>query len=195
LPAIVFLHGKGECGTDGQKQAAVGIGPAILLEPYEWNCIVIMPQKPDPAKEWDDYDQMVMDQLAAAQREWNIDPARITLAGLSQGGHGTWVIGSHHTDVFAAIAPICGHGEPAGIADALAAAGTPVWAFHGLNDDVVSPDETRRMVEAIQEARASAGARGPEPRLSLFPDANHNSWDQAYRQEGLAAWLLGQKRK
>src|SRR6185295_549206 len=108
-----------------------------------------------------------------AQKEWFIDPSRITLTGFSQGGHGAWVIGSRHTDVFAAIAPICGYGDPAGVADKLAAAGTPVWAFHGLKDDIVNPDETRRMIDAIQAARTSSSAVGPEPRMSLFPEANH----------------------
>jgi len=29
-PLIVFLHGSGERGSDGQKQTTVGLGPAIL---------------------------------------------------------------------------------------------------------------------------------------------------------------------
>ncbi len=28
-PLILFLHGAGEAGTDGQKQVKVGLGPAI----------------------------------------------------------------------------------------------------------------------------------------------------------------------
>ncbi len=193
-PVVVFLHGKGECGEDGQRQAAVGVGPAALLDPVEWHCIILMPQKPDPEKQWEEYDGMVMDELAAVRREWHIDPARITLTGLSQGGHGSWVLGSRHTQVFAAIAPICGYGDPIGIVDELAVAGTPVWAFHGLKDDAVKPEETQRMVDALRAAHPSAGPRGPEPRLTLYPDLNHGCWDQAYRHEGLGTWLLQQRR-
>src|SRR6185312_5938743 len=31
-PTILFLHGSGECGRDGLKPVAVGIGPALMLD-------------------------------------------------------------------------------------------------------------------------------------------------------------------
>ncbi|MEI8258033.1 MAG: phospholipase, partial [Deltaproteobacteria bacterium] len=36
VPAILFLHGRGECGADGFSQLGVGLGPAIIAEPDRW---------------------------------------------------------------------------------------------------------------------------------------------------------------
>ena len=44
FPLILFLHGRGESGSDGQKQAKVGIGPAIKKQEKTFPFLVIMPQ-------------------------------------------------------------------------------------------------------------------------------------------------------
>lgn len=36
IPMIVFLNGMGECGTDGLKQLAVGLGTAVILDAEKW---------------------------------------------------------------------------------------------------------------------------------------------------------------
>lgn len=184
-PLVIFLNGSGECGADGIRQCAVGLLPAILASPHRWPCIVLFPQKPESASKWSDYDAMVMAMLAEARSRYNIDPARITLTGLSQGGAGTWALGAAHPGTFAALAPICGFGEPAALAPALKA--TPVWAFHGEKDNVVLPEKTRAIIAAIEAA-------GGHPRATYFPEANHNSWDAAYQDPRLAEWLLAQRK-
>src|SRR5688572_16557726 len=45
-PTILFLHGSGEQGNDGKKQAGQGLGNAIKLAEDKWNFLVIFPQKP-----------------------------------------------------------------------------------------------------------------------------------------------------
>lgn len=187
IPAIVFLHGSGESGTDGQKMIAQGIGTNILWNASRWPCIVIMPQKPTEKKQWEDYDTLVMAALEATQREYRIDPARIALTGLSQGGHGTWTIGAAHPEVWSALVPICGYPEPADPA-ALAPRikNIPVWCFHGEDDNVVPPAKSRAMIEALNNAGAS-------PKFTLYPGVNHGSWDRAYAEPELPRWMLGQK--
>src|SRR5689334_21399095 len=39
-PCVVFLHGAGECGTDGLKQTTVGLPPAAKADPQQWPCII-----------------------------------------------------------------------------------------------------------------------------------------------------------
>jgi len=90
-PTIIFLNGAGECGRDGLKQAAVGIGPAIMLDVDKWRFLVLIPQKPE-------------------------------------------------------------------------------------------------MVEA---ARAAGG----DAKITTYPGVGHNSWDNAYREAGLADWFLLHTRK
>ena len=206
-PLIVFLHGKGECGTEGSKQTAQGLVAAAQLNAAGWPCVIIAPQKQAVDGQWvqdQGYVMACLDSTLAAER---VDPTRVYLTGLSQGGAGTWAIGANRPDRFAAIAPICGYGDPAPIAAKLTA--MPIWAFHGLKDDVVPPAQSQAMVAAILAARTDmaklggadagtpgpgANAKGPKPKLTLLPDANHNSWDAAYRATGndsLWAWMSG----
>jgi len=184
-PAIVFLNGAGECGTDGLKQIAVGIGSAIMVNVEKWPFIVVFPQKQDVKHVWEDEDRMVMGTLDAARREYNIDPSRIYLTGLSQGGHGTWAIAARHPDLFAAIAPICGWGDEE-IARKLAK--LPTWVFHGDQDTAVKVDSARDMAKWIEAA-------GGTCKLTIYEGVGHNSWDKAYREEELGKWLLEHSRR
>lgn len=200
-PLIVFLHGAGESGTDGLKQMQVGIGSAIQLNAAEWPFIVLMPQKPNVKLAWEDLDEPVMEMLARARKDYNVDGSRLYITGLSQGGHGTWILGARHADLWAAIAPVCGYaglrletppsGEkpfPATLQDiGKALKDMPLWAFHGEADQVVSVTETKNLVAAVEAA-------GGHPRMTLYPGVDHNSWDKAYRTEHLGDWFLSHRK-
>lgn len=182
IPGILFLHGRGEEGTDGEAQAMVGLGPAIRRAPERWPCVVVFPQKPRDADGWHAYEDLALATLDATREEWSIDPSRIYLTGVSLGGFGSWMLAPRHRDLFAAIAPVCGGGDPA---DARALASLPIWAFHGDADPVVPLRHSERMVAAVREA-------GGAPRFTVYPGVGHNSWDRAYGEEQLPEWLLGQ---
>lgn len=190
-PCILFLHGAGECGDDGEKPTRVGLGPQIRAEPAAWPAIVIFPQKPTHKIEWWECEDLVLAILTAVRRDYRIDEDRIALTGLSQGGHGTWMIGARHPDIWSCLAPICGYGRPKTIASRVAT--LPVWAFHGESDRVVPVRETIDVVAAIREAQTEAPAIEPV-RMTLYPGVDHNSWEPAYRDAELRAWLLGQRR-
>lgn len=204
VPVIVFLNGRGECGTDGMRQMAVGLGPAAI-ETSAWDeFLIVAPQKPAFDDTWERHQDLVLACLDWVEREYagRVDLERIYLTGLSQGGAGTFAIAAAHPERFAAVAPVCGFVHEAGatpktgsaakradIAARLVAAGTPVWAFHGEADDVVPPDQTRQLAAAMAAAGGSMQA-------SYFPGLNHNCWDQTYRTDGLqlAQWLLKHRR-
>ncbi len=182
-PALLFLHGRGEEGTDGWAQVAVGLGPAIMLAPDRWPFIAVFPQKPRDPHGWVEHASLALGALAQTRDEWAVDPARIYLTGVSLGGFGSWLLGARRRDLFAAIAPVCGGGDPA---DAPELAGLPTWAFHGEADPVVPPRHSESMVEAVRAA-------GGDPKLTLYPGIGHNSWDRAYQEERVAEWLLEQR--
>lgn len=184
-PVIVFLNGSGECGTDGQKHLAVGLPPAIMLNAKEWPFIGVFPQKPDQRSAWLDHDDLVQAALDKTLAAYSTDKSRVYLTGLSQGGRGTWEIGAKHPDKFAAIAPVCGWGDPATLAPALAK--TPCWAFHGEKDTAVPPSGTKNIIAALEKLNAPA-------KMTIYPDADHNSWDRAYRNEKLGEWFLTHKK-
>lgn len=195
-PVIVFLHGSGECGTDGLRQTEVGLGPALRRDPDRWPFIVLMPQKADQASMWADHAGMVFVELNEVRREFRIEESRIYLTGLSRGGNGTWAIAAEHPEAWAAIAPVCGYGEPdLGTAVAM----LPIWAFHGADDKVRSPEMSLRLVEAARMERArrresGMAVPGLEPRLTIYPEIDHNSWDRAYAEPDLPAWFLAHSR-
>lgn len=184
-PLIMFLHGAGECGTDGAKQVAVGIGPAILLNEEKWNFIVVFAQKPVRADPWEKYDDAVMAMLRKTMVDYSVDPTRLYLTGLSQGGHGTWVIGGNHADLWAAIAPICGYGNAAAIAAPLKK--MPIWTFHGEADMTVPMSQSKNIVEAVTAAGGTA-------KLTTYPGVGHDSWTKAYREEKLYDWFLSHRK-
>lgn len=187
-PLIVFLHGMGECGTDGLRQMSQGLMQAVQREPQRWPAIIVAPQKPDKDKQWAEYDDLVMAIVAETQRAVRVDRKRVALTGLSQGGAGTWAIGAAHPEVWCALAPVCGYGVPGDVAPRLI--GIPVWAFHGEVDDVVKPEQTRAMVAAIATEAKSAGVLDLT-RISVYPGVNHGSWDRAYGEQELPGWLMG----
>jgi predicted peptidase len=197
-PLILFLHGSGESGTDGSRQLAQGLPRELVWNPDLWPFIAIIPQKPSQDTEWEQYDLELVQMVAHARREYNVDPARLLLTGLSQGGHGAWVLGARHPELWAAVVPVCGYagaghdgadvfrGSAADLAGRLG--GIPVWAFHGEADDVVPVAETRAMVEALKAA-------GSKPRATFYPGVGHGSWERAYGEKELPRWLLAQRRR
>ncbi len=184
-PLVTFLNGYGECGTDGSRQLSVGLAPAIMANPSDWPMLALFPQKPHHNDLWEDHDDAVMAMVHKTQTEYNLDGSRLTLTGLSQGGRGTWAIGALHPDVWAALAPICGYGDPDAFAPPLAH--TPIWCFHGDADTTVKLEQSQRLTQAVNDA-------GGDPKLTIYPGVGHNSWDKAYRDENLAAWLLSHSR-
>jgi len=179
MPAIVFLNGHGECGTDGWKQV-YHLGGAINLNADKWPFIVMFPQKQVADHQWEEEEPMVMAILNKTLSEYGIDKTRVYLTGLSQGGHGTWAIASMHPDLFAAIAAVCGYGTKE-MAEKVAK--LPTWVFHGDADTTVEPERSQEMVDWIKDA-------GGSPKFTVYPGVGHNSWDKAYREEDLGAWFL-----
>ncbi len=206
-PVIVFLHGSGERGDDNRRQVAVGLGPHVRRHMADFPAIVVFPQAPD-GSEWSDNTGLVLAALDAAIAEFDGDASRVYLTGMSMGGYGTWELAVREPGRFAALVPVCagvtspGARRPTlrvtavdGASDPFAAVAgrvkdIPVWIFHGAKDDLVLPEQSRRMHAALQ----AAGAR--DPRYTEFPDANHNSWDPAYSHTPeLWEWLFAQRRR
>lgn len=201
-PVVLFLHGSGERGVDNVAQTRSGLGPYLEATP-DFPAIVVFPQAP-PGTNW--AGTVAADAIAAldaATREFGGDPARTSLTGMSRGGYGVWELALAYPRRFAALAPVCGGIEAfPGYEDlfvsplrdaadpyaelASRVRGTPVWLFHGARDDLVLPENSRRIVAALQ-------AVGEQPGYTEFPDANHNSWDATYATSALWTWMFAQR--
>ncbi len=212
-PLLLFLHGAGERGNDLTRVAFHG--PPMLVsaapragknesdedrakrmestELLRKNFIIISPQC--PAGSWWRADELsaLLDDIEATHR---VDKARIYLSGLSMGGYGSWELGLTHPERFAAVAPICGGGnsivpllnryEPA---RAKAMQSLPIWAFHGGKDSTVVVNESERMIELLKRLGNKT------PKLTIYPNAGHDSWTETYNNPEFYRWLLAQKRE
>jgi len=199
-PVILFLHGSGERGSDGLFPTEIGLGSAIRRHADRFPAVVVFPQVP-LGSNWIETADVAMAALEKTESEYNTDPDRVYLTGLSIGGQGTWYLAYTHPERWAAVVPVCGFVENlrqwpaaapgvsdpyASIADALV--DVPVWIFHGSADQTVPVEASRRMQEALQEV-------GADVTYSEFEGVGHNAWTPAYRSADLATWLFSQLRE
>ncbi|WP_373075003.1 prolyl oligopeptidase family serine peptidase [Zeaxanthinibacter enoshimensis] len=207
-PVVLFLHGSGERGNDNSKQLTHGSALFSKAENREkFPAIVIFPQCPAndywakvevdrsvqpldfkyhyeeaPTKPLDLTIQL-MDSLLS---EPYVKKDQVYVMGLSMGGMGTFEILYRRPEMFAAAIPICGGGDTNAAKEY--ATKVPLWIFHGARDNVVDPLLSVTMASSILEY-------GGYPNLTLYSDANHNSWDPAFKEPGLLAWLFSNTSK
>jgi len=179
-PLLLFLHGAGERGDDLELVKKHG-PPKIVETKKDFPFIVVSPQCRSNAW-WEPVKLFaLLDDIVARHK---VDEDRIYLTGLSMGGFGTWALADQMPDRFAAIVPICGGGEPYRV---VRSPNLPVWAFHGAKDPVVPLRRSEEMVEALRQI-------GGNVKLTVYPEAGHDSWTETYDNPELYEWLLKQKR-
>lgn len=188
-PLILFLHGSGERGTNIWKVATHG-PPKNVTEDPDFPFILVSPQCPE-GRIWSNEELLgLLDEIT---RKYAVDLNRIYLTGLSMGGYGTWNLGLAYPEKFAAMAPICGGADL--IHAILSKREKPqalktlgVWAFHGGKDPEVPFEESQRMVEALKNIGVS------DVKLTIYPEAGHDSWTETYKNPELYRWFLEHKR-
>jgi len=184
-PTILFLHGAGERGDDNAAQVRVGIGPSIRRQQDRFGFITVMPQCAR-SKWWTAGAEKAyaMAALDRTRQEYNVDPARMYLTGISMGGmghgHSPWIIrrrGRPSCDLWS--------GRPARNGQNFAPA------------LLVLPGGKR--CDGSRSPAAEHGRRPEEerrqPRYTEYEGVGHNSWDRAYRHGGTLHLDAGQRRK
>lgn len=179
-PVIVFLHGSGERGSNLELVKVHG-PPKLVEKDPDFPFIVVSPQCPADTR----WNAMLLGaMLDSVTAKHAVDQDRIYLTGLSMGGFGTWDWAAAEPRRFAALVPICGFGDPR-IAGRLK--NVPVWVFHGAKDTAVPLSGSEEIVKALEKA-------GGKPKLTVYPEAGHDSWTETYNNPELYKWLLEQKR-
>lgn len=182
-PLMLFLHGAGERGDDVNRLRVNGI-PRVIDRGDALPFIIVCPQCP-PKTLW----AAQLDALDALLQEieatYPVDHERVYLTGLSMGGNGTWHLAAAYPDRFAAIAPICGWGDFwVGFPDQVSVLkDVPTWAFHGAKDTIVPLSGSQVLVDKLKAA-------GGDVRLTVYPEATHDSWTETYDNPELYTWLL-----
>lgn len=175
-PLVFFLHGSGERGGDLQQVLAHGPARRVAAGELQLPFVLVSPQL-DEGCVWNPHElQALADSLGRALA---VEMNRLSVTGLSLGGHGCWHWACAYPHQIAAIAPVCGFGDPL---KACAMRDVPVRAYHGEADDLVPLAAQQAMVDALRRCGGSAD-------LTVYPGLGHAAWDPAYADAGLYAWL------
>jgi poly(3-hydroxybutyrate) depolymerase len=195
-PVILFLHGRGERGAEGMWQTQIGLPQAIRDHPERWPFIVVMPQCAQ-GHFWTDPDMLAVSLAALDEeiKEFHADPARTYLSGLSMGGYGAWELARLHPSRWAAVVIAAGGVFWSYSPDrwllassllgeyAQAISHTPIWLFHGAEDNIVAPRQSELMFSAFK-------ASGGHIRLWVYQGLKHDCWTRAFNEPELPRWLL-----
>jgi len=207
LPIVIFLHGSGEKGNDNESQLSHGAEWIWRAAYAGYACHAVFPQCPKNSY-WSNVQRsqdslgkphftfhndtastkamkLLMAFVEHLKNQSYIDPNRIYLGGLSMGGMGTIELMRRKPKTFAAAFPICGGGK---ISNFKPLKKSHWWLFHGLKDNVVPPENSIELATQLTKA-------GIDAKITLFPNANHNSWDAAFEEPNLLPWLFSQKLK
>jgi predicted peptidase len=164
-PLVVALHYSWGGGTSSPPPYYGRDYMNLLVVPglADLEAIIVAPDCPGRGW-WDERSDTALLQLIAAVREeFDVDPERIVLTGFSMGGMGTWAFAFAHPELFSAAIPMAGRPSP----DVVAGWGSlPVFAIHGVEDEVVSIEPTREAIAALR-------GRGVNAELLEVPTFTH----------------------
>jgi pimeloyl-ACP methyl ester carboxylesterase len=149
FPLVIALHGGG--GDENDFFDSYREAP-LEPEAQRLGFLVVCPRGRGPKSGYRGAgEQDVFDVLAEVRRVYRIDPRRIYLMGHSMGAYATWRLAAAHPDLFAAIGPIAGGGDPA---DMVKLRDVPQYVVHGALDLTVPVSQSRAMVAAARKAGA-----------------------------------------
>jgi predicted peptidase len=199
-PLVIFLHGSGERGSDNEVQLKWGVQNFATDYNMKMHpAFVIAPQCPDN-QDWSEFRskkdgssismepmptkpmQLLIELIKQFKKNNSIDTNRIYITGLSMGGFGTFDIIQRYPNLFAAAVPVCGGGD---VTKAATIKHIPMWIFHGAEDQVVSPNLSVNMLQALMKA-------GAHPGYTQYPTVGHFSWIAAYSDAMMMEWLFKQ---
>lgn len=181
-PLIVFLHGSGEKGTDIEKVKVHG--PFKYLKTNSVDAYVLAPQCPE-GEYWDS--EVLHRLILKVVKDNNIDEKRIYLTGLSMGGWGAWNLAFAYPDMFAALVPVAGFVDRVPMIENCKIGEIPIRIFHGLLDDVVDIQYSEMIYKKLKPC-------AKDIKLTIFDDANHDSWTRVYDNPEIYEWMLKQKK-
>jgi predicted peptidase len=208
LPVILYLHGADTGGSDGLLQTKGCLGSAVRANPDRWPFLIVFPQIPLNQRWMGRHMTAALRILDDAVEEFEADSSRVFITGFSLGATGSWYLAAEDPQRFAGVVPVDGRVLLAGRVNlpddmspqmatlilardpvaqlAALLRRTPVWVYHGADDQVVPVDDARRMFQALRSLHAPV-------RYTEVPDGEHEC-ATAYADPRLPKWLLAQPR-
>jgi predicted peptidase len=176
-PVIIFLHGRSLSGTNIENVKRYGVLRAIERG-KKIPAIVVAPQL--ASGPWNP--DKVLALLEYVQKNYNTDPSRIYVCGMSLGGYGTLHFAGKYPDKITAAVAICGGGYTK---DACQLGSIPIWLHHGDKDYIVPISESSKMAEAIQKCNPNADFT-----FTVVKGGNHGSVERIFHQDDIYNWFF-----
>ena len=186
-PVIIFLHGMGEGGNDSRANLTVGLAPFVAAQESTFKFICIFPQSDNG--HWDEDSanaEDVIAELDEVERNFPVDRSRVSLTGLSTGGHGTYAIGAKYHDRFAALVPMGSNGADLAHADQLTH--LAVRAYCSQSGDIFAGWNDNNMCDKINTL-------GGHAEFIQTPTSGHDCWEYVYGSGELFTWMKQQRRQ
>ena len=137
---VVCLHGAGFTGEAYLERWQVRLGNDYVLA---------CPTVPSGAWFTRGAEELVLATIHSVQRRFHIDPDRIFLTGMSNGGIGAWVIGMHDAPLFAGLAPMASGLDNVLMPFLANLRSTPVYIIHGAKDEVMPVELSRSITKEL----------------------------------------------
>ncbi len=155
FPLIVYLHGYGEKTKARLFKAGLPLSISNSFGPNKPNgsfpFVAFFPI--DPTGKWETGSAEVEDTMTALDyviRRHHIDPTRVYLTGISNGGMGVWRLAEAYPDKWAAVVPVSSFISP----DVAKVRHIPAWIFHAAKDKQAPVKRERDLVKQLREAKA-----------------------------------------
>ncbi len=184
LPVIVHYHGHG-WAKKNINDFAVDYSVLSDIEKFatQKRFAAVLPLCPEES--WFDCFSELKEFTLSASRMTLCDKSRVYMSGISMGGCAAWQMLCTLNNVFAAGVICCGI---APYWDARIRLKAPVRAFHGEDDKVIYPEETKRAAEEINAAGGSV-------KTTFYPKTAHNCWSETYKNAEVYDWLLEHRKE
>lgn len=121
--------------------------------------------------------------------KYNIDPNRIYVHGLSDGGSGAYRLIRNAPWLFAGALPMSAV-DDADIRDwglIQYVRTVPIWTFQGGTDGNPTPNETKGYVQSYLNNGMSA-------RYTVYPNLGHGTWNTAYAEPDFFSWMTSKNK-
>ncbi|QWG13975.1 phospholipase [Bradyrhizobium sediminis] len=170
-PLVMALHGGSGNGRgflwswlrDARSRGAIVIAPTATGSTSNKNTWALMGEDTDTPN--------LLRILDAVRARWNIDPDRMLLTGMSDGGTFCYVSGLQSTSPFTHLAPVSATFHPlmAEMADAERLRGLPIYLVHGRLDWMFPVQVARQTHQLLSAAGADVTYRELDDLSHTYP--------------------------
>lgn len=176
-PVVIFLHGASLCGHDLNRVRRYGPLDAIV-KGREIDALTIVPQNPGGA--WSP--KKIMQVLDWVKTNYQCDTTRVYVLGMSLGGYGTMDVCATYPDRIAAGMALCGGSS---MKDVSGLGKLPFWIIHGTADRAVSIQQSKVVVNKLQESDNDSRLR-----YDWLQGANHGAPARIFYLKKTYEWLF-----